>query len=89
MLALSEEQVKAAIEKGLAMGPLRIAISCAGVGWAARTLNKEGQPHDLELFKTVIGVNLIGSVSSPRTPGKRRHVGSPTIWGFLIRWAMR
>jgi len=36
-------------------------VSCAGVGWAARTLDKTGKPHDLDLFKTVIGVNLIGT----------------------------
>ena len=44
-----------------ALGPLRIAVSCAGVGWAARTLDKTGTPHDLKLFQTVIGVNLVGT----------------------------
>src|SRR5262249_30357169 len=52
-------QVEAAI--AAAPGPLRIAVSCAGVGWASRTLDKTGKPHDLELFKTVIGINLIGT----------------------------
>jgi NAD(P)-dependent dehydrogenase (short-subunit alcohol dehydrogenase family) len=52
-------QVEAAI--AMAPGPLRIAVSCAGVGWAARTLDKTGKPHDLDLFKTVIGVNLVGT----------------------------
>jgi NAD(P)-dependent dehydrogenase (short-subunit alcohol dehydrogenase family) len=36
-------------------------VSCAGVGWAARTLDKTGKPHDLELFRTVVGINLIGT----------------------------
>lgn len=57
----SEDQVKAALEKGQAMGPLRIAVNCAGLAAATRTLNKEGKPHDLELFKTIIGVNLVGT----------------------------
>ncbi len=57
----SETDVQAAIRKAQDMGPLRIAISCAGLGVATRTLNKEGQPHDLELFKTVIAVNLVGT----------------------------
>ncbi len=54
-------QVQAAVDKAGALGPLRIAVSCAGVGWAARTLNKEGAPHDFDLFKTIIGINLIGT----------------------------
>jgi NAD(P)-dependent dehydrogenase (short-subunit alcohol dehydrogenase family) len=54
-------QVEAAIATASGLGPLRVVVSCAGVGWAARTLDKTGKPHDLELFKTVVGVNLIGT----------------------------
>jgi NAD(P)-dependent dehydrogenase (short-subunit alcohol dehydrogenase family) len=54
-------QIEAAIGQATALGPLRVVVSCAGVGWAARTLDKTGKPHDLELFKTVIGVNLVGT----------------------------
>ncbi len=57
----SAEQVQAALEKAAALGPVRVCVSCAGVGWAARTINKEGAPHDLELFKSVIGINLVGT----------------------------
>jgi len=54
-------QIEAAIAEAGKLGTLRVAVSCAGVGWASRTLDKTGKPHDLELFKTVIGVNLIGT----------------------------
>ncbi len=54
-------QVEAAIAEAGKLGTLRIAVSCAGVGWASRTLDKTGKPHDLDLFKTVIGINLIGT----------------------------
>jgi NAD(P)-dependent dehydrogenase (short-subunit alcohol dehydrogenase family) len=54
-------QIEAAIAQATSLGPLRVVVSCAGVGWAARTLDKTGKPHDLELFKTVIGVNLVGT----------------------------
>ncbi|MGE0401091.1 MAG: SDR family NAD(P)-dependent oxidoreductase [Kofleriaceae bacterium] len=54
-------QVEAAIEAAQKLGTLRVAVSCAGVGWAARTLDKTGKPHDLDLFKTVIGINLVGT----------------------------
>jgi NAD(P)-dependent dehydrogenase (short-subunit alcohol dehydrogenase family) len=54
-------QVQLAVDAACALGPLRVAVSCAGVGWAARTLDKTGKPHDLELFRTVIGINLVGT----------------------------
>jgi len=57
----SPDEVQKAVDAATELGGLRVAVSCAGVGWAARTINKEGQPHDLELFKTVIGINLIGT----------------------------
>jgi NAD(P)-dependent dehydrogenase (short-subunit alcohol dehydrogenase family) len=54
-------QVEAAIATATGLGALRVTVSCAGVGWASRTLDKTGKPHDLELFKTVVGVNLVGT----------------------------
>src|SRR5215470_220036 len=54
-------QVEAAVASASSLGALRIAVSCAGVGWAARTLDKTGKPHDLDLFKTVIAINLVGT----------------------------
>ncbi|HEX4355669.1 MAG TPA: SDR family NAD(P)-dependent oxidoreductase [Polyangiales bacterium] len=57
----SELEVQAAIAEAQALAPLRIVVSCAGIAWAQRTVNKEGIPHDLQFFSTVIGVNLIGT----------------------------
>jgi NAD(P)-dependent dehydrogenase (short-subunit alcohol dehydrogenase family) len=57
----SATEVEAAVAQAEALGPLRVVVSCAGVGWAARTLDKTGKPHDLSLFEKVIGVNLIGT----------------------------
>jgi NAD(P)-dependent dehydrogenase (short-subunit alcohol dehydrogenase family) len=54
-------QIEAAIEQASSVGPLRVVVSCAGVGWASRTLDKTGKPHDLDLFKTVVGINLVGT----------------------------
>jgi NAD(P)-dependent dehydrogenase (short-subunit alcohol dehydrogenase family) len=54
-------QVEAAVARASELGPLRVAVSCAGVGWASRTLDKTGKPHDLALFQTVIGINLVGT----------------------------
>src|SRR5438874_1039560 len=54
-------QIEAAFAAAAGLGPVRVAVSCAGVGWASRTLDKTGKPHDLDLFKTVIGINLVGT----------------------------
>jgi len=53
--------IEEAIARAAQLGPLRVAVSCAGVGWASRTLDRTGKPHDLQLFSTVVGINLIGT----------------------------
>jgi NAD(P)-dependent dehydrogenase (short-subunit alcohol dehydrogenase family) len=51
-------QVEAAVEGA---GPdLRIAVTCAGVGWAEKIAGSRG-PHGVDSFHRVIGVNLLGS----------------------------
>jgi NAD(P)-dependent dehydrogenase (short-subunit alcohol dehydrogenase family) len=40
--------------------PLRVAVNCAGVAWASRVLSRKGV-HDLDLFRNVIGINLVGT----------------------------
>jgi NAD(P)-dependent dehydrogenase (short-subunit alcohol dehydrogenase family) len=57
----NEDQVKAAIALAKQeFGKLNGAISCAGVGAAARVTSKGG-PFDLNMFKFVIEVNLVGT----------------------------
>jgi 3-hydroxyacyl-CoA dehydrogenase / 3-hydroxy-2-methylbutyryl-CoA dehydrogenase len=56
-----ESQLGEAVGKAVeAFGELRLAVSCAGIGWADRTVGREG-PAALAPFETVVGVNLIGS----------------------------
>jgi 3-hydroxyacyl-CoA dehydrogenase/3-hydroxy-2-methylbutyryl-CoA dehydrogenase len=58
---LEAEQVQAAVDAAAGAGDgLRISVCCAGIGWAQRTVSKQG-PHDLEIFSNVIKVNLIGT----------------------------
>jgi NAD(P)-dependent dehydrogenase (short-subunit alcohol dehydrogenase family) len=62
----SGDEVQAAVDRIVESGvPLRIVVNCAGVGWAGRILSKNG-PHDLELFRTVITVNLLGTFNVMR-----------------------
>jgi NAD(P)-dependent dehydrogenase (short-subunit alcohol dehydrogenase family) len=62
----SEDDVAAAIELATASAPLRIAVNCAGVGWAGRIVGRDGSPHDLNLFQTVININLVGTFNVAR-----------------------
>jgi NAD(P)-dependent dehydrogenase (short-subunit alcohol dehydrogenase family) len=56
----SEDETRAAVAAAVeAFGELRLAVGCAGVGWAEKTVSKRG-PHQLLPFETVVGVNLIG-----------------------------
>ena len=59
------DQVQAAVEKATALGELRIAINCAGIGDPQRIVRK-GVAHDLERFRRVIEVNLIGTFNLMR-----------------------
>jgi NAD(P)-dependent dehydrogenase (short-subunit alcohol dehydrogenase family) len=55
------DEVQAAVATAVeSFGGLHVAVNCAGIGWAQRTVDKNG-PHDLGVFETVIRVNLIGT----------------------------
>jgi NAD(P)-dependent dehydrogenase (short-subunit alcohol dehydrogenase family) len=56
----SPEQVQAAVDTAAATAPLRVAVNCAGVGTAGRILSKKGV-HELDLYRKIIEVNLIGT----------------------------
>ena len=57
-----EDSVSEMVAAAQAAGrPLRVAVNCAGIGYAARTVNRDGSPHDLAGFTRVITVNLTGT----------------------------
>jgi NAD(P)-dependent dehydrogenase (short-subunit alcohol dehydrogenase family) len=62
----STDDVQRAIDLALErFGALHGIVCCAGILGAARVAGKEG-PHDLELFRRVIEVNLIGTFNVAR-----------------------
>lgn len=62
-----EAQVQAAVDAAVATGvPLRYVVNCAGIGWASRTVGRDGKPHDLATYRKVIDVNLIGTFNGMR-----------------------
>jgi NAD(P)-dependent dehydrogenase (short-subunit alcohol dehydrogenase family) len=63
------EQIIAAVDAARELGPLRALVTAAGIGWATRTIGKDGQyasAHDLGLFRRVVDINLIGTFDSVR-----------------------
>jgi NAD(P)-dependent dehydrogenase (short-subunit alcohol dehydrogenase family) len=54
--------VQAAVDAAASAGPpLRVVVSCAGIGWAQRTVGRDGTPHDRGTFQKVIDINLVGT----------------------------
>ena len=47
-------------------GSLHLGVACAGIGWVERTLAKDGTPADLDGYRRVIEINLIGSYDFAR-----------------------
>jgi NAD(P)-dependent dehydrogenase (short-subunit alcohol dehydrogenase family) len=64
---VTDEQQVGAVVRQVQDGPapLRVVVSCAGIAPAARVLGKAG-PHDLELFRSVVMVNLVGTFNVMR-----------------------
>jgi NAD(P)-dependent dehydrogenase (short-subunit alcohol dehydrogenase family) len=72
-----EEQVQAAVEQAAkAPGGLRIAVSCAGTGWAQKVAGSKG-PHPLMPFEVIISINLIGTFNLLRLAASAMIANDP------------
>src|SRR5665647_3945435 len=60
-----EAQVQAAIAAAEELGDLRIVVNCAGVGTPGRLVGRNG-PMDLNAFRNVIDINLVGTFNVVR-----------------------
>ena len=56
----NEAEVQAAVDAASAIAPLRVAVNCAGIVTANRTVGRDG-PAPLDAFERTIRVNLIGT----------------------------
>ncbi|HLG98399.1 MAG TPA: 3-hydroxyacyl-CoA dehydrogenase [Bryobacteraceae bacterium] len=82
----AEKAVKATVD---AFGGLNVCVNCAGIGDPQRIVSKEG-PADLERFKKVIQVNLIGTFNMARLAAwemSRNHPGPDGERGVIINTA--
>jgi len=77
----SEVDVQSAVAGVIAaLGPLSIAVNCAGVGTVGKVLGKEG-PHSLELFRKTVEVNLLGSFNVIRLAAAQMAQNAPNVGG--------
>ena len=63
------EQITAAVEHAASIAPLKACVNSAGIGWAQRTIGKDGlieSAHSLEAFSKVVAINLIGTFDMTR-----------------------
>jgi len=76
------ESVVAAVElaAGRSETGLRIAVTCAGIGTAAKLIGREG-PTPLENFARVIAVNLIGTINALRLTAVAMVANAPDDGG--------
>jgi len=72
-----EEQVQAAVAQAAsAEGGLRIAVSCAGTGWAQKVAGSKG-PHPLMPFEIIVSINLIGTFNLLRLAASAMIANEP------------
>ncbi len=77
-----EDEVAAAVERAAAsFGGVHVAVSCAGIGVASKTVDKEGKPFDLGLFNRCIQVNLIGTFNVIRLAAVQMLKNPPNAGG--------
>ncbi|MEU5841238.1 3-hydroxyacyl-CoA dehydrogenase [Rhodococcus sp. NPDC047139] len=65
-----EAAVTEALDVAESLGPLRVAVNCAGIGNAIKTVSKKGA-FPLDAFKKVVDVNLFGTFNVIRLAAER------------------
>jgi NAD(P)-dependent dehydrogenase (short-subunit alcohol dehydrogenase family) len=77
----SEDEVKAAVAGAVErFGTVHVAVNCAGVGAAMRTVGKQG-PMPLEIFARVIAINLTGTFNVIRLAAAQMAKNAPNADG--------
>jgi NAD(P)-dependent dehydrogenase (short-subunit alcohol dehydrogenase family) len=77
-------QIEDAVNTAVDLGPLRALVNSAGVGWAQRTIGKDGEfssAHDLGAYKKVLAINLVGTFDCIRLAATAMSRLDPTETG--------
>ena len=72
-----EADVSEAVAVAVEMAPVRALVNCAGIGSVGRTIGRDGAPHDLGYFATVLAVNLTGTFNCIRLAAAAMSVLDP------------
>jgi NAD(P)-dependent dehydrogenase (short-subunit alcohol dehydrogenase family) len=78
------EQIQTAVNTAVELAPLRALVNSAGIGWAQRTIGRDGSPdsaHNLDAFKKVISINLIGTFDAVRLAATAMSLNEPNESG--------
>jgi len=62
-------QITEAVEQAASIAPLKACVNSAGIGWAQRTIGRDGlleSAHSLEAFSKVVAINLVGTFDMTR-----------------------
>lgn len=75
-------EVEAAVSGAVAtFGRIDVAVCCAGIPGASRTIDKSGNPADLDVYRKVIEVNLIGTYDTVRRVAAAMSKNEPNADG--------
>jgi len=78
------DQIIAAIDAAYAQAPLKSVVNSAGLGWATRTIGKDGEyssAHDLDIYRKIIEVNLVGTFNVCRLAATKMSQNEPDEFG--------
>jgi NAD(P)-dependent dehydrogenase (short-subunit alcohol dehydrogenase family) len=77
-------QIVAAVDRAAELGPLRVLVCSAGIGWAQRTVGRDAayeSAHDLDAFKKVVAINLVGTFDTVRIAATAMSRNEPDTAG--------
>lgn len=77
-------QIEAAVNQATELAPLWALVNSAGIGWAQRTIGRDGEfasAHDLDAFKKVLEINLIGTFDAIRLAASAMNRNEPDADG--------
>ncbi|MDP9693069.1 UNVERIFIED_ORG: NAD(P)-dependent dehydrogenase (short-subunit alcohol dehydrogenase family) [Arthrobacter globiformis] len=74
----SEDQVQAAVDAAVGLGPLRIVVNCAGIATPGKVLGRDGV-LPLETFQRVIQINLVGTFNVVRLAAAAMAATEPAV----------
>jgi NAD(P)-dependent dehydrogenase (short-subunit alcohol dehydrogenase family) len=70
------QEVETAVATAAGLGPLRVCVNCAGVGAPGR-IARDGVPLDLDQFRRVVDINLVGTFNVTRLAAGRMQGTEP------------